>query len=215
MSALEERFYSANANILPVHPLALCVSAPLRWKKGAAMITIRPAEAEDLDACAGLEATYTTRNAWQISVEGDPARSGPLRLQLQQVRLPRTLVLALPSASAPFEQAWRSCSAAFVATAGELVCGYMLLQQLPDQAQALLARLLVDSAARGKGAGTELVRAARAWAVEQGLVRLLAHAPLRNSTGIEFYQRRGFRICGLSEHFYASREDALLLERWL
>src|SRR5262249_51157919 len=144
------------------------------------MLVIRPAEPDDLDACAAIGATYTTRTAWQLTLDGDPVRDGPLTLSLQQVRLPRTLTLALPSASASLQIAWESSRAHFVACYDDLVCGYMLLHDLPDQGQALLARLLVDMAARGKGAGTALVRAARAWGAEQGLVRLLAHAPLRN-----------------------------------
>src|SRR5262245_49063904 len=148
------------------------------------MITIRPAEQEDLESCAALEATYTTRTAWQLTLEGDAGRNGPLSMQLQQVRLPRTLVLALPSASIPLQQAWAGCSAAFVAYESEQLCGYTLLQSLPDQHQALLARLLVDAPVRGKGVGTALVREARGWASQEGFVRLLAHAPLRNTGGI-------------------------------
>jgi ribosomal protein S18 acetylase RimI-like enzyme len=179
------------------------------------MMTVRPAEPDDLAACTAFTATYTTRVAWQLTLDGDAGRDGPLSVQLQQVRLPRTLTLALPSAATSLDTAWSAASGILVACEGPQVCGYMLLQTLDDQSQALVARLLVDLPARGKGMGGALVRAARAWGAEQGLVRLLAHAPLRNAGGVSFYQRRGFRICGHSEHFYASREDALLLERWL
>jgi GNAT superfamily N-acetyltransferase len=179
------------------------------------MTTVRPAEPEDLAACAAFTATYTTRVAWQLTLDGDAGRDGPLQVQLQQVRLPRTLTLALPSAGAPLDAAWATAAAVLVACEGPQVCGYALLQALDDQRQGLVARLLVDLPARGKGMGSALVRAAREWGAQQGMVRLLAHAPLRNAGGVSFLQRRGFRICGHSEHFYATREDALLLERWL
>lgn len=178
------------------------------------MASVRPATPDDMAACVALTATYTTRVAWQLTRDGDAGRDGPLSVQLQQVRLPRTLTLALPSAAAPLDLAWNA-AAALVACEGPQVCGYLLLQRLDDQRQALVARLLVDLPARGKGMGSALIRAARGWGAEHGLVRLLAHAPLRNAGGVSFYQRRGFRICGHSEHFYASHEDALLLERWL
>ena len=179
------------------------------------MPTIRPAEPEDLAACAAFTATYTTRVAWQLTLDGDAGRDGPLSVLLQQVRLPRTLTLVLPSAAAPLDAAWAGAAAALVACEGPQVCGYLLLQTLDDQRQALLARLLIDLPARGKGMGSALVRAARMWGSDNGMARLVAHAPLRNAGGVSFYQRRGFRICGHSEHFYATREDAILLERWL
>ncbi|MBC8075736.1 MAG: GNAT family N-acetyltransferase [Chloroflexales bacterium] len=179
------------------------------------MSTVRPAEPEDMAACVALTATYTTRVAWQLTLDGDAGRDGPLNAQLQQVRLPRTLTLALPSAAASLDTAWNAAAAVLVACEGPQVCGYLVLETLDDQRQAVLGRLLVDLPARGKGMGSALVRAARMWGAENGLVRLLAHAPLRNAGGVTFYQRRGFRICGHSEHFYATREDALLLERWL
>jgi ribosomal protein S18 acetylase RimI-like enzyme len=179
------------------------------------MLTIRPAQPDDLDLCAAISPTYATRSAWQLTVSGDAGRDGPLDLRLQQARLPRALTLTLPSAAAPLAETWAQAAAIFVAEDAGQVCGYMVLGALNEQRQALLARLLVDEARRGKGCGTALVREARAWGQQAGMVRLLAHAPLRNTSGVSFYQRRGFRICGLSEHFYPSREDALLLERWL
>jgi ribosomal-protein-alanine N-acetyltransferase len=91
--------------------------------------------------------------------------------------------------------------------------GYLLLQILTDQQQTLIARLLIDQAARRQGIGTALIGAARAWAAKRGLTSLLAHVPLRNVPGVEFYQRCGFHVCGISEQFYPTREDALLLMR--
>lgn len=184
------------------------------------MITIREAHSEDLSVCAALRATYTTRDAWQIVAESDLARSTGhmqgmpwLHFRVQQTRLPRTLVLRLPSAVVPLTDVWHSYAARFVAVLDEHPdpLGYLLLQALPDQRQSLIARFVVDPVARGKGIGSALIRAARAWTRMQRFVALLGHAPLRNVPGVQFYQHRGFRISGLSEHFYPTREDALLL----
>ncbi len=184
------------------------------------MIIVREALLEDLPACAALRASYTTRETWQLTVERSPVYQevAPLlNVRMQQVRLPRSLVLTLPSAGVPLDTVWESYSARLVATAAPSddtpppLLGYLMLQLLPDQQQAWIARLLVDAPARGKGVGRVLIRAARSWAAAQGLSSLLAHVPLRNVGGGLFYQRCGFRICGLSEHFYPTREDALLL----
>lgn len=183
------------------------------------MITIREATTdEDLAACAALRATYTTRAAWQFlsdehlpeGSEGAPGAS-VVQFHLRQTRLPRKIVLRLPSALVSLSEIWPACAVRLVAQNDAAICGYLLMQLLPAQRRAFITRFLVEPPARTRGAGTALLRAARAWTAAQGLGALLAHAPLRNVPGIAFYQRRGFRICGLSEHFYAAHEDALLL----
>ncbi len=183
------------------------------------MITIREATTEeDLAACVALRATYTTRAAWQFLAdehllgcsEGAPGTSA-VQFHLRQTCLPRRLVLRLPSALVPLDEVWSACAVRLVAQRDEAICGYLLLQTLPAQRQVLITRFLVEPPARTRGAGTALLRAARTWTAAQELGALLAHAPLRNVPGIAFYQQRGFRICGLSEHFYATHEDALLL----
>ncbi len=179
------------------------------------MVTVRAAEPEDLEVCLSFPATYTTRVAWQLAIDGDPSRNGPLHMSLQQMRLPRLLTLTLPSALIPLQATWDMQDLILLALDNEVACGYLCLQLLPDQGQGLITRLLVNPPSRGKGAGTALVRTALGWASAQGLMRLLAYTPLRNTPGSTFYQQRGFRICGISEHFYPTREDALLLERWL
>lgn len=199
------------------------------------MITIREASIEDREGCAAIQALYTTRSAWQIMSEGDPERMNIpqnqgmslLTFYIRQVRLPQTRVLRLPSALTPLERVWDQYDARLVAVeepapaeihneedkkaAPEVIKGYLLLDVLHDQQQGIIKRLLVDRAARGRGAGKALVRAARAWAMRQGLETLMAQVPMRNVPGIEFYQKRGFRICGLCQHFYPTREDALFL----
>lgn len=179
------------------------------------MITVRVAEAEDCDVCASLVAAYSTRMTWQLTPDGDAGRAGPMHLALQQVRLPRLLTLTLPTALVSLHAVWSRYDLVLIAQDEDNACGFLCLTALPDLNQALIARLLVDASSRGKGAGSALVRAAVGWAASQNLLRLLAHVPLRNTPGSDFYQRRGFRICGVSEHFYPTREDALLLERWV
>jgi ribosomal protein S18 acetylase RimI-like enzyme len=183
------------------------------------MIMVREAENDDVPACAALQPLYTTRTVWRMVQEGE---TGPTRgeeipalsLYLQQVRLPQSRVLRLPSSLVPLERVWDSAGTRFVAVQDdEHICGYLLLRLLPDQCLVMVSRFLVDAPARGQGAGKALLRAARAWAASEGEISLLAHAPLRNVPGIGFYQRRGFRICGLSQHFYPTREDALLLRQ--
>lgn len=182
------------------------------------MITIREAETEDLEGCASMRASYTTRSSWQITTDGEALRTSDvapagvvLSFHLQQVRLPQTRELRLPSAATPLTDAWNGYDGRLVALLNDTLCGYLLLQTITEQRQGMIARLLVEEQVRGLGVGKALVQSARGWATTRGVISLLAHAPLRNVSGIHFYQRCGFHVCGLCQQFYPTREDALLL----
>jgi ribosomal protein S18 acetylase RimI-like enzyme len=192
------------------------------------MITIREAGEEDISGCEALQAVYTTSAVWRIERAGGSAWSSTMvrnkpvapesslvAFQLQQVRLPRTRTLKLPSATIPLAESWSSASVRLVAQDEERICGYLLVQILPIHQQGLVMRLLVDAPMRGKGIGKALVSTARVWATNQGLDALLAHVPVRNVGGSAFYRRCGFTISGLVEHFYITRESALMLMRKL
>jgi ribosomal protein S18 acetylase RimI-like enzyme len=195
-----------------------------------------------LQASYTTQAVWQVRREGDPRGAGEVTQGGPLvSFLVQQVRLPQKRLIPLPSAMMPLERVWERSDVRLVAVDGggpaldgaaderpagvsgegggassppsPPVRGVLLLQMLPDQQQAMIARLLVDRPARGQGVGTTLLRAARAWATAEGVSALLAHVPLRNVPGIAFYLRRGFRVCGLHEHFYPTREDALLLVR--
>jgi GNAT superfamily N-acetyltransferase len=190
------------------------------------MIAIREASDDDMPLCDALQAVYTTDTVWQFMPGANPSgKRNPsgalldaqglplLQFRLQQVRLPRKRTLRLPSAAVPLNDTWNDYTARLVAMVDTRLCGFVCLHLLPDQRQAIIARLLVESLLRRKGIGRALLRAALAWAGERGLVALTGHTPLRNVPGISFYQHCGFRFSGLIEHFYPTREDALLLAR--
>ncbi len=191
-------------------------------------IIVREAGPDDLEPCAAIRPVYTTGAVWQVRRDADTLQAASssrqaattyslptMRFTLQQARLPQARSLLLPSSTVPLTESWHQASARFVAIQDEQVCGYVLLQTLPDQQQGWIGRLLVDTQARRQGAGRALVRAARNRALARDLAALTAHVPVRNVAGVEFYQRCGFVVCGLIEHFYPTREGALMLSRAL
>ena len=68
--------------------------------------------------------------------------------------------------------------------------------------------LLIHRPHRGQGMGTALVRAAISWARERGLRALTLETQTNNWTALNFYQRMGFKPCGLDDHFYTNRDLA-------
>ena len=59
---------------------------------------------------------------------------------------------------------------------------------------AEVSGLVVEAAHRGHGVGSALLRAARSWAVGQGLSRLRVRTRVEREDAARFYQRNGFRL---------------------
>jgi GNAT superfamily N-acetyltransferase len=84
----------------------------------------------------------------------------------------------------------------WVAENGGVVVGMITVQVLLSTAEGapvgLVEDLVVAERWRRRGAGRQLLRAAEAWAAEQGLTRLQLLADSGNSTALAFYRNHGW-----------------------
>lgn len=71
--------------------------------------------------------------------------------------------------------------------------------------------IVVHRPYRRQGLGTRLMRRAIRWARHQGLRALALETQTNNLPACRFYQKLGFQLCGLDDHFY-SNEDIDLNE---
>lgn len=81
---------------------------------------------------------------------------------------------------------------------------------------AIIWVLFVDANHRGQGLGRRLFERALAWARRNDVRALVLETQTNNVPALRFYQRLGFRVCGLDTQFYtnqdvAKREVALFL----
>lgn len=67
-----------------------------------------------------------------------------------------------------------------------------------------IVSLYVHRPVRGLGVGRALVNAAARWAAGEGARALLVTTQTGNMPAIRFYQKLGFRICGVHERLYAN-----------
>lgn len=73
---------------------------------------------------------------------------------------------------------------------------------------AWIQSLYVDSAHRGRGLGTLLLRTTLK-AIEAGDVRaVFVETQVSNGPAIRFYRSRGFEMCGLNDHLYTNDDAA-------
>jgi GNAT superfamily N-acetyltransferase len=65
---------------------------------------------------------------------------------------------------------------------------------LVEDIEAEIGGLVVDTGMRGRGLGTQLMRAAEAWAVDKGCKSVYLRSNTLRADAHEFYQQIGYRL---------------------
>lgn len=175
---------------------------------------LRPAEVEDLPACALISSVVASGYVWQISLAHDPTSSvlpNNLGATLHCLRLPRAVAVQPPGE--PWEQIWERAAAVFVAVDDEVVRGCAALTPAEERPALHLARLVVAPGARRRRTGSRLLRMAQEWTASAGYTHLTAHCSARNHPAVVFFARSGFSFAGYSEAYYPRDEIALFWQR--
>ncbi len=69
--------------------------------------------------------------------------------------------------------------------------------------------LFVDRAQRRAGLGTQLMQRAIDWARDAGLRGIVCETQTNNWAACAFYQKLGFQLGGIDDHFYSNEDVAL------
>lgn len=107
-------------------------------------------------------------------------------------------------------------TAAFLALAGEEPAGLVLLRTAADEAEILTIGTI--PAARGRGIGLALLRAAAVAACDSGAQAMFLEVAAGNAPAQRLYARSGFETVGRRRGYYhtaAGPVDALVLRRAL
>jgi N-acetylglutamate synthase-like GNAT family acetyltransferase len=62
---------------------------------------------------------------------------------------------------------------------------------------AWLTAVVVDETARGRGVGTEMVKRAEVWAIQNGALRISLTSALRRTEAHDFYKQHGYEHTGV------------------
>lgn len=71
---------------------------------------------------------------------------------------------------------------------------------------AVVWNILVDRDHRRQGLGAELIGRAITWARKNRLRALVLETQTNNYAACRFYDKIGFRLCGLDDHFYSNND---------
>jgi len=177
--------------------------------KPTATLTIRSVMPSDYDICMGLDHTISTDLVWQMVVEEPETPGGGIGVMFRPARLPRSMMVQYPRVGETLMASWRLHAVFLVAQWEQDVIGYINVREEGVQETAWVADLVVDSSARKRGVGTSLLNAAREWALNQRMRRLIVETQTKNYPAIHLLQRRGLALCGYNDLYYPNQDIAL------
>ncbi len=163
---------------------------------------VRAAELGDLNACYEMDKSYVTDHVWQMQSRSD-ARSVDARFDV--VRLPRPMEVDYPRHPDELLDNWRQEQCFLVEVdEAEQVLGFVDVAAQAWHGTAWVRNLAVNKDHRRQGVATSLFRAARTWARDNGLTRVMAEAQTKNYPAIRFFQKHGLAYCGYNDRYYTN-----------
>jgi ribosomal protein S18 acetylase RimI-like enzyme len=171
---------------------------------------IRPLRPDDVPCLSGLDFEITS--SWALAVQKEvQGLAVTWRLQPQQLAEPFRSTGFAPTAE-EWAELGRNLGAGlrdgFVVEAQGRPVAMIELGVEAWREVGVVWNLLIHRPHRGRGMGAALMRAAVSWARERDLRALTLETQTNNWTALNFYQRMGFKPCGLDDHFYTNRDLA-------
>ncbi|MGB2247719.1 MAG: GNAT family N-acetyltransferase/peptidase C39 family protein [Alcanivorax sediminis] len=100
-------------------------------------------------------------------------------------------------------------------TADRTLAGYALVLLQPGTRLARLYSIAVDPSLRGQKLGEKLMDAAERYAHEERRLYLRLEVRKDNHSAIALYEKRGYRLFGLTPDYYEDHQDALRYQKRL
>lgn len=169
-------------------------------------MTIRPAQARDLETCLALDESFETEYVWQM----DTAREdGNVRLGFRLTRLPRAMRVRPENAREAMLDHFEKGECFLVAEEENRLAGFVDATADLDQRLAWIHYLIVASDLRRRRVGSQLLREAVTWASDKKLRAVMANVSTKNHPATAFLQKHGFAFCGFNDRYYHNRDIAL------
>jgi ribosomal protein S18 acetylase RimI-like enzyme len=164
------------------------------------MTTIRPVNLPtDEPALLQLDTTFTTDRIYRVDAT-------PASFVLVETPVTPPLRKSFPlDNELGAERLW---DAGFVAETAGVIGGFLALRHEAWSRRTTIWHLYVDPARRGVGVGRQLIETARSIAQGHGSRCLWLEVTSVNYPAIQFYQRVGFRFCGLDTSLYDPAGEA-------
>jgi len=171
---------------------------------------IRPGTVNDLPRLTVLDHSSLSDYVWQLELRREV---GQASANFREVRLPRSIEVKYPRSPASLSEVWTSRDLVLVALQDGSPIGYLCAMQQPASDVAWVTDIVVAPHQRRKGAGSALLMATQAWALERGVHRLMLEMQSKNQACIRLAQKFGYDFCGYNDQYYPTQDVALFFGR--
>jgi len=171
---------------------------------------IRPGTVNDLPRLTVLDHSSLSDYVWQLELRREV---GQASANFREVRLPRSIEVKYPRSPASLSEVWTSRDLVLVALQDGSPIGYLCAMQQPASDVAWVTDIVVAPHQRRKGAGSALLTATQAWALERGVHRLMLEMQSKNQAFIRLAQKFGYDFCGYNDQYYPTQDVALFFGR--
>ena len=176
-------------------------------------VSIRQLTIADLPVLVDLDHGYNTDYVWQMDIEAPEKET---RISFREIRLPRAMYVHYPRPANHLADTWEAHDLVLVAeTQDEKPVAYMTLNVSTERDEVGLYDLVVNRIYRRKGIGTQLVRAAQQWALQQHCTQLKMETQSKNHPAIALAGKMGFDFSGYNDRYYANGDIALFFVKKL
>ena len=171
---------------------------------------IRPATANDLPRLMAMDHSSLSDYVWQLELRRETSQ---VTANFREVRLPRSIEVKYPRNPSVLADEWTRSDLVLVALHEGNPIGYLCANEDPASAVAWVTDMVVAPDQRRKGAGSALLTASEAWALERHLRRIILEMQSKNQGCIRLAQKFGYDFCGYNDQYYSTQDVALFFGR--
>lgn len=173
---------------------------------------IRPAVATDLPTLMAIDHSNSSDYVWQLDVRNE---SNQVTANFREIRLPRSVTVTYPRNPSALADEWTKRDVFLVALKDEIPVGYICAMEEHVSAVARITDIVVAEEVRRRGAGSELLTAVQAWALERSARRIVLETQSKNHPCIRLAQKFGYEFCGYNDQYFPTQDVALFFGRTL
>lgn len=174
--------------------------------KRTSQVVIRPAVAEDIEACLALDHSLETQVIWQMNRldEADGFQIG-----FQTLRLPRPIRVEYPRNTEELRKDLAHLDSVLVAEVEGIILGYCNLLLFEADRNVSVRNLVVHPAARRHRVGRAIFERCKAWAQLHQADHIMLESTMRSYPAIRFMTGLGLLFCGYNDRYYTSQDIAI------
>lgn len=165
-------------------------------------IEIRPAISSDLPVLIKFDHSVETTHVWQMDSHSDVDQ---IETKFREIRLPRSVNLSYPRNPTEMADTWTRKNLFLVATIQSQPVAYLTIE-IQQSSIARVIDLVVSPTLRKQGIASALILAARDWAGQRGIRRMILETQAKNHAMIQLARKLGFEFCGYCDDYFANHD---------